>query len=436
MSFSTIKELLYQSIGLHADTVGNSSIDRAISHRMRETNSQTSDAYCRVLENNNEELNELIEEVVVPETWFFRNLTPFEVLRENALKMHASLSRAQSTGGENKAESGGNSLRILSIPCSTGEEPYSLAMVLSEAGLKQNDFVIDAFDVSKRALRKARRAIYGKHSFREKGLNLQEKYFEKVHSGFRLSSTVQDCVSFKQGNILVDPISPSAAYYDIVFCRNLLIYFDRETQRRILEKLSAMLKNGGLLFVGHAETGQIDKTLFTKIRTSKAFAFRKKSFEEPVMPLINTEDQPVDKLKGIYDQLVEVTNRDIALSKKINKPKSYSAKKKKKTTIEDNVFKKVNSLINTGHLLDASKVCEEYLKKDPENSEAYYYLGFICNLQGGAGGAESLLRKAIYLSPNNHKALALSAILAEQRGDKEEANAFRRREKKARERKL
>lgn len=432
MPFEEIKNLLHRSIGLDAGTVGESSIDRAINHRMRETKNTSPGGYLKFIEKDAEELDELIEEVVVPETWFFRNVTPFEVLREKALELHARISK---TNGRGAIKEDCGPLKVLSIPCSTGEEPYSLAITLHEAGLKSNDFEIDAVDVSKRALRKARRAIYGKHSFREQNLDLQNRYFDKLQSGFRLSSTIRDCVSFRKGNVLIDSICPKNEYYHIIFCRNLLIYFDRNTQRLILDKLSAILKEGGLLFVGHAETGQIDKKYFSKIPTSKAFAFQKNKSGEK-SPLIAVNDpQPVDKLKGIYDQLVEVTRKDVELSKKINKTTRSNFKVRKHKAASESIFLKVNQLINTGHLLDAVKLCEDYLEGDPENSDAYYYLGLISNLQGGVGGAETLLRKAIYLSPNNHKALALSAVLAEQRGDMAGAESFRRREKKARQRK-
>lgn len=433
MPFDKIKKLLHESIGLHADTVGESSIDRAISHRMREASCKNPGMYYKLVISNKEELNELIEEVVVPETWFFRNVTPFDVLRENAVKIYARKNKSEIPNDEGMENVKNNPLKVLSVPCSTGEEPYSLAMTINESGLSKEEFSIDAVDISKRALRKARRAIYGKHSFREQGINLQDKYFEKVQSGYRLISALRDCVDFKQANILVDPIGPATEYYDVIFCRNLLIYFDRKTQRTILDKLSSMLKQGGLLFVGHAEAGQIDQNIFTKLPTSKAFAFEKRS-KGRLDKMLVSDDQPVNKLKDIYNQLVEVTKKDIALSKKISEPKSYASVKGKKVNYVDDLFEKINKFINAGHLDDASNLCGEYLKKNPESADAYYYLGLISNLQGGLGGAESLLRKAIYLSPNHHKALALSAMLAEKRGDEDGARAFRRREKKARER--
>jgi chemotaxis protein methyltransferase WspC len=190
MAFVKIKKLLKETMGLSSESIGDSSIERAINHRKDILKIISANDYLSLLIENEDELNELVEEVVVPETWFFRNLVPFESLS-------ACLPDYQ-----NKKNSGEAPLKILSLPCSTGEEPYSIAMTLLEIGLKEDEFQIDAQDISKRALRKARRAIYGKHSFRESGRIDVEKYFCKTRSGLQLLPIVRDRVNFIQSNII------------------------------------------------------------------------------------------------------------------------------------------------------------------------------------------------------------------------------------------
>jgi len=197
--------------------------------------------------------------VVVPEPWFFRSKTPFDAVNKCLSEMVAAR----------------ESLKILSFPCATGEEPYSIAMWLMAAGFSEADFNIDGVDVSKRALTKARRGIYGQHSFREDEVNIKDKFFKKTRSGYQILPEVKKHVAFSKANIIIDSICPSGEYYDIIFCRNLLIYFDRDTQNIVLDKLRLILKDGGVLFVGHAETTQIKKEYFTKINMPKAFAYRK-----------------------------------------------------------------------------------------------------------------------------------------------------------------
>lgn len=429
MAFDGIKELLQERIGLHADSIGVSSIERAIGYRMKHVGVTTANDYFEIVVRDPVEFSELVEEVVVPETWFFRNLSPFNALRKCVSEMEVP----------NNSDSI-EPIRILSLPCASGEEPYSIAMALMEEGLKEGDFHVDGVDISKRALAKAEHAVYGEHSFREPGITIREKYFKKEGAGFRLLPSVRNHVSFSQANIVGDDHYFSQKCYDVIFCRNLLIYFSREMQKTVLEKLYSMLKEGGVLFVGHAETAQVNQNYLSKINFQNAFAYRKKvvadgGLSNNKINYRHDHGESIGKLKDIYDQLVEVTRKDTVLSQKINNPIVNNRNIKNPVNNgTDSVWGEVESLIDSGNYDEAILICEEFLKCSPEDADGYYYLGLISNLQGRAGGAESLLKKAIYLSPNHHKALSLSILLAENRGDDEGADYYRRREKKSRER--
>ncbi|MCK4586249.1 MAG: methyltransferase domain-containing protein [Gammaproteobacteria bacterium] len=420
MAFVKIKNLLKETMGLSAESIGDSSIERAINHRKDVLKISQADAYLSLLIEDEEELNELVEEVVVPETWFFRNLAPFEALAKCLPDARKKLITSP--------------LRVLSLPCSTGEEPYSIAMALLKNGLKENEFQIDAQDISKRALRKARRAIYGKHSFRETSGIDTELYFRKTRSGQQLLPIVRDRVNFIQSNIIKNMIMPEPEYYDVIFCRNLLIYFDRKTQKETLEKLHYMLKPGGTLFVGHAETSEVEKKYFTKMNISKAFAYRKKKLG--VNQLKSNGSEHTNQLLKIYENLVEITQKDAALSNKIKRLENDKRANNPKTNDvkEISIWNKVESLIEKGHLSDASTLCEKQLKKSPDDAQAYYFLALVSKMEGSAGAAELLLKKSVYLNPNHHKALSLFCLLAEQRGDEGLAESLRRREGRARKR--
>jgi chemotaxis protein methyltransferase WspC len=436
MAFDSIKQLLQERIGLHADSIGVSSIERAIGYRMKHVGVTTANDYFTIVVRDPDEFSELVEEVVVPETWFFRNLSPFNALRKCVSEMEVI----------NNGESIIEPIRILSLPCASGEEPYSIAMALMEEGLKEGDFHVDGVDISKRALAKAEHAIYGEHSFREPGIDVREQYFKEEGAGFRLLPSVRSHVSFSQANIVGDDHFFSQKCYDVIFCRNLLIYFSREMQKTVLEKLYSMLREGGVLFVGHAETAQVNQNYLSKINVQNAFAYRKKVVAGD--GLLNNKikfkrdhGESIGKLKDIYDQLVEVTRKDTVLSQKINNPINNPIVNNRniKSPVNNGTgpaWGEVESLIDSGKYDEAILICEEFLKCYPEDADGYYYLGLISNLQGSAGGAESLLKKAIYLSPNHHKALSLSILLAENRGDDEGADYYRRREKKSRERKV
>ncbi len=417
MVLTQIKKMLHDNIGLDPNSIGDSSIERAINHRIKALGLACASSYSSLLIKNSDELSELVEEVVVPETWFFRNLVPFDML--------AKCLPGYYENGVGLSEP----LRLLSVPCSTGEEPYSIAITLMENGLSGSGFEIDAIDISKRAITKARRAIYGKNSFRESGIDIREKYFKHSRSGSHLLPDVKKHVNFSRANFLEDAICLTPENYDIIFCRNLLIYFDQNTQKKAIEKLCYMLKPGGVLFVGHAEAAQVSNKLFKAMGVPKAFAFRKLDRASYVS---KQKIQQADEPGVVMDQLARVSQKDIKLAKQRN---IKSVKSVINDADPENKWQAVDDLIKAGELRDASILCESLLKKDPEIADGYYYLGLIINLEGSGKAADFLLKKAIYLDPNHHRALGLSALLAEQRGDDVCAASLRRRESRARKRK-
>lgn len=161
MSWIEIQNLLRQKIGIDANIIG-SKIVKAVENRRSICGSINLNDYFQLLQNSKQEFDELVELIVVPETWFFRDGQPYNAI--------ASYVRSQWL---NKSHIG--KLRLLSIPCSTGEEPYSLAMTLLDLGLLPNQFNIDAVDISKKSLAKAKKGIYGRHSFRRDNLEFQTR---------------------------------------------------------------------------------------------------------------------------------------------------------------------------------------------------------------------------------------------------------------------
>lgn len=147
---AAIEAMLRQKIGLDANSIGSRTIARAVEQRRVACGLRDHSSYFQHLQTSAKELEELIETVVVPETWFFRDKEPFVYLSQYVtsqwLKANFSI------------------LRVLSVPCSTGEEPLSIAMTLLDSGLAPNQFGIDAVDISKRALLKAKQAIYSKRA--------------------------------------------------------------------------------------------------------------------------------------------------------------------------------------------------------------------------------------------------------------------------------
>lgn len=422
MSINKIKQLLEKRIGLNPESVGESSIKRAVNQRLTILKIQSNKEYLQVLADSTQEINELIEEVVVPETWFFRNKTPFDAL--------SHFIKTQLLGKLKKEEI----IRVLSAPCSTGEEPYSIAITMLESGVPANKLKIDAIDISKRALTKARRAIYGKNSFRDVDENMISKYFTKVRSGQHLKEEVRVLVNFKMSNFLVGSLSPHPAYYDIIFCRNLLIYFNRDVQLVALEKLHRSLKESGVLFVGHAETSQLTKSNFEKYDHPHSFAYIKKGKVTQNSNLIPPSDSVDFQAKvpkewqAVFNQISKIAPFKDPVNLPVRKTqKAGSAVNgitQKKTSISPILIER---LANEGKYEKAMILCNEYIKSYPESAQAYYLMGMIYHSLNHLKNAESNLRKAIYLDPNHEQAMTLSMLLAQERGDKDAAESFKRR---------
>src|SRR5438874_734649 len=224
-----VESLLRQRIGMNAASVGPKMLERAVRARMAACKLTQSGEYWRLLQEAPSELEQLIEEVVVPETWFFRDREPFTALSHFVLRewlpTHAT-----------------RELRLLSAPCSTGEEPYSICMALLDAGLPPHRFQVDAVDISKEALAHAERAIYGRNSFRGKSLDFRERHFQKSSQGHVLDPTVRERVRFHYSNLAAPEFWPERECFDVIFCRNVLIYFDRPTQQRVVQRLGRLLK--------------------------------------------------------------------------------------------------------------------------------------------------------------------------------------------------
>jgi chemotaxis protein methyltransferase WspC len=432
MALQHIISILNEKIGLNPSSIGTSSIERAINHRITCRNCINIGEYSRLLAHDAKEVRELIEEVVVPETWFFRNKAPFEAFRNHVTK--------ELLPKHNKRKP----IRILSVPCATGEEPYSLAIALLEENIDPHAFRIDAIDVSKKSIELAKDAHFGKNSFRDVNSAVQQKYFTPTERGWLLDEAVKKLVKFKQGNILLGSLSPHPGFYDVVFCRNLLIYFDRKIQQLTLEKLYRTLKKGAILFVGHAECSQVSEVFFQPSPYPKSFSFikRDKPMEKPTigkpkenLPKIVAPPQNKNAIKQAVTKKVVIKK---AITKKAISTKSDASKNKpviekgsdRKTTEQKPVIgslRPAEKLANEGRYEEAEKFCNAFLEVHPDSAHAHYLLGLIKNSQGQQKVAESLLKKAIYLDPNHEPALVLSCLLAEQKGDVESVQSFKRR---------
>jgi chemotaxis protein methyltransferase WspC len=273
MDFTAIGQWLSSHTGMSPEILGDHALRRAITKRLSATASQDSESYCSILLTSEAEQDALVDLLVVPETWFFRDRQPFVYLERHVGKRLAAGDTSQP---QPQLQSPTQPLRLLSAPCASGEEPYSMAMTLLDLGLSTSEFSIDAIDICKASIRKARKAVYGKHSFRGVSPEEQRRHFVATTEGFCLDPKVAQCVKFQRSN-LMRCLETIAAPYDVVFCRNLLIYLEDQASQYLLESIGRLLKPGGLLGVGSAETGKVPVSMFSPLRESFVFGFERRS---------------------------------------------------------------------------------------------------------------------------------------------------------------
>jgi len=408
---SPVERLIEKTTGLDPETIGYGKIGAAVRRRMTACGLSSSSDYGCLARAERNELIHLIDEIVIPETWFFRDRGPFVLLEKYA-------------SDRRPAGYGDRPLRALSLPCSTGEEPYSIAMTLLGAGLRPQQIHIDAVDISRRAIDAARRALYRKNSFRGRNLGFRERYFARAGGGYRLSAEVADLVSFYRGNIMDTLPRQLLEKYDVLFCRNLLIYFSRNARSRVLAVIGQLLAEGGLLFVGHAETGLFfERPEFAPVRHARAFAFSRIAGSVP-----KTARQP--GLKRTTRTTVGKTGGR-ALKKKI--PAAPAAEDFTPDGMRPgDMLQEAGRLADRGCLHEASELCTEYLKKHSTDGHAHYLLGLIRQAQKNRNGAEECFSRAVYLNPGHYEALVHLALLKEHRGDAAGASLLRRRAQRAR----
>jgi chemotaxis protein methyltransferase WspC len=404
MDTARFEQLLKETMGLDAASIGSAAVERAVQERLSACRLADAQTYWERLSGSGTELQELIDAVVVPETWFFRDPASFVAL-------------ARLVRGDGSPRQAQGVLRLLSVPCSTGEEPYSMAMALLDAGFPANALRIDAVDISIRALARAQAAVYGRNSFRGSDLAFRDRHFIATAGGHRPADAVRRLVQFRHGNLL-DGLVAGTEPYDVIFCRNVLIYFDRATQDRALAVLGRLLTPGGWLFVGPSETALLSDHGFISAKLPLAFAFRK-------------GPAPAGAIKFRATPAPSRPVRAPAPAAAVPKPPRAAppAPAPRATARAEGAtgIARARRLADQGRLAEAATHCEAHLRDHGPTAEAFNLLGLVWDASGKTADAADQYRKALYLDPNLHEALTHLALLLQKQGDTAGAQRLQRR---------
>ena len=264
--FRSLRDLIREKFGIYYDDSKQFLLQSRLQTRLIKRSVESFAAYYRFLTVNPERENEFAELASVlsnNETYFFRERAQLDILVKEVVDDHY--------------KNGGGILKVWSSACSTGEEPFSLAMMLLEnRRVPPSAVQIKATDISPRALEKCSVGYYRELSFRATEPEMIQRYFKSFQDGFMITDEVKKMVNFSRLNLLDEKAVAAIGPVDAVFCRNVLIYFDKPTQKKVVEAFAKALRPGGYLFLGHAESIIRMTTLYEPVITAKAIYYRLK----------------------------------------------------------------------------------------------------------------------------------------------------------------
>ncbi len=397
MSFEPILSYLEEEIGLSRASANDPVFSGAISRGLERSGHSDVMAYLHLLTQSEGEKQTLVQELLVPETWFFREVQSLTPL------LKAFRSKRWETP-----------IRILSAPCSTGEEPYTLSMLMRQHGVSPEHYQIEGLDLSSRAVESARRGVFHENSFRGPDRRQHQKGFFQFHSeGWKLDDRVRGDVTFRVANLL-DPEALEKDVYHAIICRNLLIYLSERARSLVLSSLYHALREDGLLILGVAEAAIAKGKLFRPHGTGVNPVFEKSDGRAWSAP---TPRRSKPRVVKAPPPLIR-QEKPVPVPPPPPAPEPES---EPELTVEQ-----VRTMADSGQLVEARAAAQKLLEGGAE-AELYYLLGLISTALGNDGRAEEELRRAVYLDPEHGEALLCLALLYERKGELGTARTFHRR---------
>ncbi len=263
--FQALRDLIRERFGIFYDDTKQFLLQSRLQTRLLKTRVADFAGYHRYLSTSPDRETEWAELASVlsnNETYFFREKAQLEVLVTDVL---------------DEALRTGSRLKVWSSASSTGEEPFTIAMMLMETHkITPAHVTIRATDISPRALDKASTAFYRELSFRATPPEMVQRYFRPFEGGFFINDEIKRMVEFSRLNLLEERAVAAMGVHDAIFCRNVLIYFDKPTQKRVVEAFARALRPAGYLFLGHAESIMRLTDLYEPVVTPKAIYYRRK----------------------------------------------------------------------------------------------------------------------------------------------------------------
>ncbi|MGZ6825910.1 MAG: CheR family methyltransferase [Mycobacteriales bacterium] len=393
--FDALRAMLARAAGLVFDDARRQSMAYSVAERVRATGAADVEAYLALVEDPVERQH-LLDEVTIQETHFFRNPPQVRALRQHVLP---ELLR--------HAEGHGRRLRIWSAGCSTGEEPYSIAMMLREL-LPQPagwDVKVLATDVSARALEAARTATYGARAVQLASPEELARHFTALPDGsYQVRQEVRDLVELRHHNLVTEAVPlPSKERLDLVLCRNVTIYFGRDTTRALMARLHHALRDGGYLFLGHSETLWQVSDDFRLVSlgsgSSAAFVYRRLDARAGERRAVLPDRRTLAEPHPAPERRVRARRAEVpAQAVPVPHPAKEPAKEPEQPTA-DELLERTRAALRTGRYDDAARLAALASQAAPLRPEPFYLRGLALVDAGQDELALVDLRKAVYLDP-------------------------------------
>ncbi len=372
IDFDKFRQRIESLTGIYIDDSKQNSLKISLDTRMNIMGIKDYDAYYSLITTNaigKKEFNELLNLILIKETFFFRDDRQLKVLTENILP--ALIERKKD-----------KEIKIWSAGCATGEEPYSIAMALMESHLPDDINVsIYATDISGVALNRAKEGIYNKSRMRAIDKEMLNKYFTLRDGQYLLHDQVKRRVRFETVNLIEPCIPMGGESIDIIICKNVLIYFRTETVKTIIRKFYNMLTDGGYLFVGHSESLWQISDDFDLEEVSGVFVYRKEGRNRavPATTCFQQRKKAVNSMvfanQRMPSPLKRKVGRQINLATQAARGKVVPQEidLKRKRNLSEWIKKGVHP--PDGNYEAVLEDIEEVLQKEPKNMDAHLLAG-------------------------------------------------------------
>lgn len=416
MSFQALCHLLEERIGLDYQSLGELALRQAFEEARIRAGCTNLEHYFEWVREGGEGLSKLIEAVSIPESWFFRDTTQLDSFVRFALQRRSQAATP---------------LNILCLPCARGEEPYTLAISLFEAGFEAREFSICAIDLNQSFIDYARVGRFA--SWSSRGRSVPVAYAEVTAQGLQISESVREPVRFRVGNALDSNLLNGENKFDVIFCRNLLIYLTNAAKKQLLQSLRLKLAENGLLVSGHAENIAAFDSEFQQAAAfaSHCFVRRSAAQRSEVFDIARARSQAPAATKLVERNSLGAQNAEAAKKPQV----ALDSSEHPRTALPEArathhaMLVEVEAQADRGDMLAARKTLDAFLATCGGTipAQAAYLEAVLAMARSDTRAAIAALKQALYLDREHADALGLYATLMQSQGDLASAQRLRER---------